>query len=464
MGFTVTSHVAAKNRLSLFHANSNSLLEMHSLDCLHQIRDAASRNLCIEPSERFVEYRLEDGGPKLAAERKTSSLEASAPEPWAARERAGIDYARCPDFTESLEFYLRVHAPPLASNDIADAWRGLIDFVDRRGFLHESPRCVAESIGAGKETVLALIESMKQIEPGGIGSFDLADFLRFQLSAAGRSADKALTSVLDHLEELASLGPDRLARRLDLSPVAVGRALRVIRELRPYPTWGLFTSEPEPGVLPEGVSPDLVYVRRANGERVIGVTRPGVELGVRPEREARESDSSDTGGSDATRWSRELKDQEKEALELAALLENRHSTIVAVSSQVVRRQLSYLDGETDCRAPLTVSQVADELGMQVSTVSRAIKNMTISTPRGTMRLRELLSRPVKAQCGATVSGDYVQSLIMENLRRPNGKRRSDPEIAELLASEGIPIARRTVNKYRRKAAGGLHGRAARGGA
>jgi RNA polymerase sigma-54 factor len=159
-----------------------------------------------------------------------------------------------------------------------------------------------------------------------------------------------------------------------------------------------------------------------------------------------------TGGG-STLWSTRLKDLEREAFELARLVENRKRTIVLVASHIVEKQAAYLDGDTEHKKPLTVSQIAAQLSMPVSTVSRAIKNMTISTPRGTTPLRELLSRPVPVEDGPDVSSDYILTRIAEFARLPDGKSRSDLEISNMLRSEGIEMARRTVNKYRRQ---GIH--------
>jgi RNA polymerase sigma-54 factor len=442
-----------RGRPSQYHANITRLLEMHTLECTRHIESIIDRNPYIELDDEFACYSIDRGEPVPADEGEIREV---------AHREGDYNYfgahtdveqeelvGPSEDFTETLPLYLRTQTPAFTEKGQDVIWNALIDFLDNRGFITETPENIARSVGCHKEEVLVVLELLGTVEPGGIGSTGVTDFIRFQYRNSGWAVSDAERTIIEHLDGLKGGKPGDLCRKLGLSETEMREAMDTISEMRPYPTWGLsFESAAAPE--PEA-APDFVYYTRTTGDPILGVVQPGVKINLA--RHGKEIDPHAAAGHDkGTReWSLLNRNLEREALELEELIAHRKQTILRVASSILEIQKAFISEENDHKEPLTVSQIAASLGLPVSTVSRAMKNRTVATPRGTFFLKELLSRPVSPVGDTGVSCDYVQRRIKDLHERADGKRRSDMEISDMLKSEGIDIARRTVNKYRRQA-------------
>ncbi len=442
-----------RGRPSQYHANITRLLEMHTLECIRHIESIVDRNPYVELDDEFACYSIDHGEPvpvdrgevTEAAHREGHNNFFGAPTDIEQEQFAGPSG----DFTETLPLYLRTQAPAFTGKGQAVIWNALIDFLDNRGFITETPENIARSVGCREEDVLMVLELLKTAEPGGIGSTGVTDFIRFQYRTSAWTASYAQQTIIEHLDELKGGNTGDLRKRLGLSQSEMREALDRIGKMRPYPTWGLsFASAAPPE--PEAV-PDFVYYTRTNGDPILGVVQPGVKINLagHGEEHAPYVAAGHDGG--AREWSLLNGNLEREALELEELMGRRKRTILRVASSILEKQKAFISEENDHKEPLTVSQIATSLGLPVSTVSRAMKNRTVATPRGTFCLKELLSRPVSPPGDTGVSCDYLQLRIRDLHQRTDGKRRSDMEISDMLKSEGIDVARRTVNKYRRRA-------------
>jgi RNA polymerase sigma-54 factor len=144
-----------------------------------------------------------------------------------------------------------------------------------------------------------------------------------------------------------------------------------------------------------------------------------------------------------------LKGQLQEARWLIKSLETRADTLVRVARAIVRQQSAFLDHGHEAMRPLTLREVAEELGLHESTISRATTRKYLRTPRGTFEFKHFFSSGIATEFGGSASATAIQAMLRKLIEAENPRSPlSDQRLAEILKAEGIPVARRTVAKYR----------------
>jgi RNA polymerase sigma-54 factor len=286
------------------------------------------------------------------------------------------------------------------------------------------------------ETVRRMLQ---RFDPTGVASFDLRDCLRVQLEQFDPQLPQrelAMRIVDAELELLARNDIARLARKLRTTEDDAAAAAVLIRSLDPRPGAAL-------DVTPvEYVAPD-VYARKDAGRWRVSLN-PDCQprLGLNQHycgliAQARGTDAS---------W---MRGQLQEARWLIKSLESRAETLLKVAEAIVRRQSAFLDYGPEAMHPLVLREVAEEVGMHESTISRVTTRKYIHTPRGTFELKHFFSSGVSTEDGGSASATAIQAMLRklvdaEDARKPL----SDQAIAEELHRKGIQVARRTVAKYR----------------
>lgn len=274
---------------------------------------------------------------------------------------------------------------------------------------------------------------LKTLEPAGVGAGELSECLALQLERIGETGP-ALDIVRDHLEALAKHHDRAIAAKLNITPAQVEQARRTIRELEPRP--GAVFQRTEQVCYTQ---PDLTAeeedgrwtVRSVRGERpLFRVSRYYRELLERTEdREVKEY----------------LTDKLRQAENVLWAAEQRGSTLLRCAQVIVERQSEFFRSGPEALRPLGMGEVARELGLHESTVSRAVREKYLQCPRGLYPLSWFFTR----SAGAGVSGAAARKLL---LRLLDGEDKagplSDRELSERMAREGCPISRRTVAKYR----------------
>ena len=288
----------------------------------------------------------------------------------------------------------------------------LAEGLEPTGWLGPTPATVARACGVAEAEVLAVLARLQRIEPAGLFARSLAECLRLQVEAAG-DLTPAVGAVLDHLALLARGDLAAIARATGLPEAELAQAARLIRGLNPKP--GLVFEGPMPLPLPA----DLLAQRAPGGwEAVANPALFSVE--VVP------------GRGDATA-----------AAGIGRAVDQRQRIAAMVGTLLVRHQAGWLEGGDP--APLTTQALADVAGLHVATVNRLLRGVSIRTPRGTLTLRALATRPVRPDGPAA---ETVKQRLAELLYRAGEARPSDARLAEQLQAEGLPVARRTVAKYR----------------
>ena len=329
----------------------------------------------------------------------------------------------------------------LSARDLAIAL-ALIDAVDEDGYLREGLASVQAALrepNMGLDEIEAVRHRLQQLDPAGVASLDLRDCLTAQLR--GMAADTehlhlAQAMIAEHLETLAKRDFARIARSLQAPPEAVAEAAALIRTLDPRPGAAL-------GAAPvEYVAPDAYVLREhgrwqvrlaAGNQPKLGLNRHYCGLIARARRE------------DAAY----LKGQLQEARWLIKSLQARADTLLRVAEAIVRQQSAFLDFGPEAMRPLVLREIAEEVGMHESTISRVTTRKYLRTPRGTFEFKYFFSSGVSTDDGGAASATAVQALIRklvdaESPRRPL----SDQALTTELNQRGIQVARRTVAKYR----------------
>ena len=319
----------------------------------------------------------------------------------------------------------------------------IIDALNAAGYLSEGIEGVLAALpadlDASIEEVEAVRRQLQRFDPTGIASLDLRDCLRVQLEqfdADTPQRELAMQIVTNELELLARNDISKLARKLRASEDEVAAAALLIRSLDPRPGAALDATPVE------YVAPDVYAYKEGNRWKVSLNPDCQPRLGLNQHycsliAQARGEDAS---------W---MRGQLQEARWLIKSLESRAETLLKVADAIVRRQSAFLDYGPEAMHPLVLREVAEEVGMHESTISRVTTRKYIHTPRGTFELKYFFSSGVSTEDGGGASATAIQAMIKklidaEDTRKPL----SDQALAEELNRKGIQVARRTVAKYR----------------
>lgn len=354
-----------------------------------------------------------------------------------------------PEFNTPVEDDLHDHLlwqlnlTPMSERDrrIAVA---LIDAIEDDGYLRESNEALIDSLrpeldGLGVDELETVRHRLQHFDPIGVASRSLAECLGVQLQALGPEADcreLALKIIDGDLENLARLGPERLARDYGVDEDSMREAVDLLRSLNPKPGNQVGSGSVE------YVVPDA-FAYRHNGQWEVRLG-PGSAPRLAVNKHYSGLIAS-AGKSDASY----LRGQLQEAKWLIRSLETRAETLIKVARCIVRHQSGFLDRGPEAMRPLVLREVADEVGLHESTVSRVTTRKYLHTPRGTFEFKHFFSSSLATSDGGTASSTAIQAMIRrlidaENPRAPL----SDARLAAELKASGITVARRTVAKYR----------------
>ena len=316
----------------------------------------------------------------------------------------------------------------------------IIGNLDERGYLEASVEEVGELARATPEAVEDVLARIQSFDPVGIAARDLRECLLTQLHNAGMKESLAARMVARCLRELEYRQYERIADGLKASLDEVVEAARLIACLEPKPARGFDDGEVRT------IIPDVV-VQKVGGEYAVSLNDDGVPpLRVSPlvRRLAREK------GEEARKAREYLEAKVRAAMWLIKSVHWRQQTLYRVSESIFGFQREFLDHGIARLRPLVLRDVASEIGMHQSTVSRATSNKYAFTPQGVFELKFFFQSGIPHNGGSqVVSSESVRDRIRTMVEsEDHGKPLSDQEIASALADLGIDIARRTVAKYR----------------
>jgi RNA polymerase sigma-54 factor len=434
------------------------LLQLPSLELQAHIRELLESNVMLEADEEAEGTGTfealgagpnEQVAPEPAPESTVEVIEDSWSEqsagpsdtPW-----SGDDDERQQEYQDSAGQTLQEHLSwqlelaTLSPRELSIG-RAIVDAINDDGYLADPPEQLAATllpeIEVGAEELERVLEFVQTLDPPGVGARSLSECLQLQLQllkADTPGLAVAMKIAAHHLEKLAHRELAALRRDLGVNEEDLEQALVLVRACHPRPGSQISSASAE------YVVPD-VFVRRAPGGWTVEMnssTLPKVRLN--------QSYANLIGRSSSHA---SMRVQLQEARWLLKSLEIRHDTLMKVARSIVERQTAFLDLGEEHMKPMILRDIAEAIGMHESTISRVTSGKYMHTPRGVFELRYFFSSHVEGSDGSETSSTAIRAKIRKLIREePAGSPLSDSRIAEILSGEGIPVARRTVAKYR----------------
>ena len=318
-----------------------------------------------------------------------------------------------------------------------------IDAVDANGRLTQTPEEILEALRDPElelDEVLAVLHRLQHFEPTGIFASDLRECLLLQLRQMDEETPHRNTAgaiANRHLESIATADPRQLSRRLRTTPEDVVGALNLIRSLDPTPGTSVGESTTE------YIIPDVFVARREGHWRV--ELNPDIAPKLRINALYSELVGQSGSASDKTF----VRENLQEAKFFMTSLHNRNETLLKVASEIVAHQREFLELGEEAMKPLILADIAEQINMHESTVSRATTRKYMHTPRGIYELKFFFSSHVATTEGGERSSTAIKALIKKLVQAEDAKKPlSDNKLCVLLEEQGVIVARRTVAKYR----------------
>lgn len=326
------------------------------------------------------------------------------------------------------------------SRDVWAAARAIIGSLDDDGFFVGDCVEIAAVAGVTPEVSEQALAVVQQLDPPGVGARDVREALRIQAAYLGIDTPLMLALIADHIDDIAANHYRKIARAQHVNEEEVRAAVELLRQLNPRPA-GAFS----PGNAPAYVVPDVTLRRFGDDWLVIANNEAVPVLRVSPR--YRKMLRSHSGVDDETR--RYLKDKIRQAESFMKNVDRRRDTVSRIAEIILEVQRDFFeDGKGDLR-PLRLEDVAVEIGVHLSTVSRGVTGKYMATPYGLFELKHFFSGGYRTSTGMDIAATTVKRRIKELLAAEEPSQPlSDQKLAELLSEDGVDVARRTVAKYR----------------
>jgi len=310
--------------------------------------------------------------------------------------------------------------------------------LDEDGYLRVPTHELSATGGVPERLLLRVLAKVREFEPAGVAAVDLSDCLLLQLARRGEGNGLAARILKHHLGQLARHRYEEIAKELRVPVAEVTAAARHIAALEPKPGRPFAESDEQ------GVVPDLFVIPEGDGFVVRLNEEELPRLKVSPEYRAMLADS---GSNEELLLY--LREKIRGARFFLRSLDQRRQTLLAIGNSILRRQEEYFRGDPSGLRPLTMAVVAGDVGVHVTTVSRAVSGKFIDTPRGLHDMKFFFTPGYRDSDGEAVSNETVKEAIRSMVDRESPKRPlSDQQIVEGLSDSGLKVARRTIAKYR----------------
>jgi RNA polymerase sigma-54 factor len=342
-----------------------------------------------------------------------------------------------PGLQEYLTWQLSMSDAGPAVREIAGY---LIGNIDEDGYLRVAREEIREGGFENEAEIEQALALVRSFDPPGVCAFDLPDCLMIQIRALKIDNPLIEKIVTEHWLELLNRQFPQLSRSLSVGMSELQAVVEIIKNLEPKPG-RKYSNERTIYVEPD------VAVRKIGDEDVIQLNEDGLpKLRISAAYRRMLRGGNGAIGQEAAAY---LKDKMRSAVWLIKSLDQRQRTIYKVADSIVRHQREFLDKGIECLRPLVLRDVANDIGMHESTVSRVVSNKYIHTPRGLFPMKYFFHSGIDSSTGADVSSLSIKSKIARYIADEDAKRpHSDARIMQRLRAEGIQIARRTVAKYR----------------
>jgi RNA polymerase sigma-54 factor len=373
-------------------------------------------------------------------------------------EPAEVDYEEDPDEYEPANIYDNVRSndrdTPLAeqvdfveglvrqldSFTLSDWERGIAEELlwnlDENGYLTVDLVLIADRYDRTTEEVNDVLEKVQQLDPPGIAARNLQDCLLIQMK--GREQTLAYQVVLNYFGDFANHRYKSIQKNMDISKDTLKEIIEEITHLNPRPGEGKIGSGTET------VIPDLLAVQR-EGNWVVIVNDswiPGLNLSNEYVTLLNQKDI-------ARETQKYLKEKLDSANWFIQAIKQRQHTLTAVMETIIEKQPEFFDGKIDSLVPMKLQDIASEINMDISTISRSTRGKYVDTPYGIFELKSFFTEGYTLEDGEEVSTKTIKDLLKKLIYNENkDSPLTDTDLAGKLKAGGFPVARRTVAKYR----------------
>jgi len=368
----------------------------------------------------------------------------SASEIFEAGERKLDAMANVEARTETLHYHLECQLGELElPEELRQMAERIISSLDSNGYLTGSLEDILPATSDPSAVHLAekALEIVQQLDPIGVGARDLRECLLLQLTRDLLMYDELVVLISDHLEDLQHNRMPAIQKKTGLSMEHIQEALVDMRTLNPKPG-STFSVVSAPTV-----TPDVFVDREEDGSYKVRLEE-GRTPSLRISKYYRERYLS----GDATAEEKEyIKRKINAAQWLIESIEQRRSTLSRVSQAIIDHQTKFIDEGPEAIEPLKMQQIADKVGVHVTTVSRAVGDKWVQTPRGIYPLKRFFVGGTKSADGEDIAWDSIRLKLQELVdSEDKSKPYSDDELVKRLKESGFKAARRTITKYRKK--------------
>ncbi|WP_207640750.1 RNA polymerase factor sigma-54 [Clostridium hydrogeniformans] len=340
----------------------------------------------------------------------------------------------------SLKEYLEEQIIETNENDyFKTLCKYIIENIDHKGYLYISIEAMAKEISVSLEDLERALDIVQSLEPSGIGARDIKECLKIQVKNKGIEDTKVFDIIDKHLENIADNRYAVIAKDLKITPKEAQSYGDTIKTLEPKPSRGFYTGEEVKYIVPDA------YIRKIDNKYIIIMNdelSPRLSINnMYKEILMKDSDKN------AVSY---VKEKMNSAMFLMKSVDQRKSTIYRVLEKIIERQEEFLDKGESFLRPMTLREIAEELSMHESTISRAIRDKYVYIPRGTSRIKDFFTQGIsKGNNDEDVSVVNIKNIIKKLIDEEDKKKPiSDQIICDNLNEKDMNISRRTVAKYR----------------
>lgn len=314
----------------------------------------------------------------------------------------------------------------------------IIGNIDDRGYLKVSLNELCEEEGYSIDELEDILDTVQRFDPAGVGARDLKECLLIQIRSQRLKNGIVENIVEHHLIDLETRNYNAIAKALKQPLDVVIENVQIISLLEPVPGRQYGRDETQ------YIIPD-VYVFQLGGEWIVGMNEDGIPRLTLSETYKEMADDKKAKGDDKDY----LVDKIKSAQWLIKSIQQRQKTIFRVMESIVKRQKDFFDQGVEHLKPMILKDIAEDVEMHESTISRVTTNKYVHTPRGIFELKYFFNSSVSRSDGDDMASESVKRMISDLIKAENTKKPfSDQKIVEMLEEKGIQLARRTVAKYR----------------
>jgi RNA polymerase sigma-54 factor len=436
------------------------LLQMSTLDLQQEINQALEENPLLEREDELEQENLEPQTDAEAEAFDAETAEVAVETEWSDTEHFDLNRpltrtasddeyesfeSRTSETTTLAEHLLwQLNLMTLTERDQMIA-RMLVDSINQDGLLEAQLEDIADQLSSELDDleldeIECVLHQVQQLDPVGVGARDLRECLLIQLASLrylGGETALAETLIEQHLYLLQKKDRNGLKRVLKCSDAELDLSLELIRSLDPKPGSHLGQADPE------YVTPDLIVRRSEEGWTV------ELNPDALPRVAINQSYQSLIKTGDKSETAEYLRNHLQEARWFVKSLKSRAETLLKVGTRIVEAQIDFFEKGPVAMKPMVLADIARQVEMHESTISRVTTQKYMHTPRGTLELKYFFSSHVGTDAGGEASSTAIKEHLKALLAEENPKKPlSDNKLSELLAARGFQVARRTVAKYR----------------